>query len=332
MRVYTTCPASADYSTEEFLRRLVDVATWSEEAGCEGILTYTDNVLFDPWVIAQKIMEHTRRLTPLVAVNPVYIHPFTVARMVSSVVALRGRRVDLNLVTGGFPRHLREMGCDLDHDERYDRLSDFGEILVALVRGERPVDFESSYYRVRGLKVSPEVNPGLAPRIFVSGSSAACLGIQKKLDVCRLSYPRELNQYPDPSFPGDAGLRLGIIARDSSAEAWKLAHERFPKNDIGEEMHDVAAELVESQWHLDLSGDVLDARSFGGAYWIYPFRAYQTFCPYLVGDYAEVAALLTRYMKMGASTFILDEPTEPADLQHSMNALKQAERAVVHSL
>src|SRR2546430_4749483 len=33
---------------------------WSEDAGCRGILVYTDNRLVDPWLVAQLIVENTR--------------------------------------------------------------------------------------------------------------------------------------------------------------------------------------------------------------------------------------------------------------------------------
>jgi len=46
-------------------------------------LIYTDNGLVDPWLIAQAMITHTERLCPLVAVQPVYMHPYAVAKMVA---------------------------------------------------------------------------------------------------------------------------------------------------------------------------------------------------------------------------------------------------------
>jgi len=43
---------------------------------------------------------------PLVAVQPVYMHPYSVAKMVSTLAFLHQRRVFLNMVAGGFKNDL----------------------------------------------------------------------------------------------------------------------------------------------------------------------------------------------------------------------------------
>ena len=60
-KMFSTCPPSnlADRST--YLRNVIDVARWSEDAGCEGILVYTDNGLVDPWLVAETIIQETER-------------------------------------------------------------------------------------------------------------------------------------------------------------------------------------------------------------------------------------------------------------------------------
>src|SRR5205809_571415 len=83
-----------------------DVARWSEAAGCEGILVYTDNGIVDPWLVAQLVVQATERLCPLVAIQSVYMHPYSAAKMVSSLAHLHGRRAYLNMVAGGFRNDL----------------------------------------------------------------------------------------------------------------------------------------------------------------------------------------------------------------------------------
>ena len=102
LKVFATCPPSFAASPQTYLREVLEVARWSEAAGCEGILIYTDNGLVDPWLIAQAMITHTKRLRPLVAVQPVYMHPYAVAKMVASLGFLHGRRLYLNMVAGGF--------------------------------------------------------------------------------------------------------------------------------------------------------------------------------------------------------------------------------------
>src|ERR1700686_3476792 len=106
LHVFATAPQSSAVERKSYLRNIIDVARWSEEAGCEGILIYTDNSLVDPWLVAQIIIQNTERLCPLVAVQPAYLHPYAVAKMVSSLGHLYSRRVYLNMVAGGFKNDL----------------------------------------------------------------------------------------------------------------------------------------------------------------------------------------------------------------------------------
>jgi hypothetical protein len=70
LRVFTTTPPSRGEDPKTYLQRVADAARWSEAAGCEGTLVYTDNSLVDPWLVSQAIIQSTERLSPLVAIQP----------------------------------------------------------------------------------------------------------------------------------------------------------------------------------------------------------------------------------------------------------------------
>src|SRR5712692_10431033 len=107
--VFSTCAQSSDGDRETYWQRVADVARWSERAGCKGILGYSDNRLVDPWLVSQIILHSTTRLCPLVAVQPIYMHPYAVAKMVASLGLLYGRRIYLNMVAGGFKNDLNAL-------------------------------------------------------------------------------------------------------------------------------------------------------------------------------------------------------------------------------
>ena len=56
IRVFSTCPQSADVDTRAFVGHVAEVARWSENAGCEGILVYSDNRLVDPWLVSNSLI------------------------------------------------------------------------------------------------------------------------------------------------------------------------------------------------------------------------------------------------------------------------------------
>src|SRR6266487_3494302 len=106
LKVFSTSPQSSAVDRESYIQNVIDVARWSEEAGCEGVLIYTDNSLVDPWLVSQIIIQNTSHLYPLVAVQPTFMHPYSVAKMVASLGHFYRRSVYLNMVAGGFKSDL----------------------------------------------------------------------------------------------------------------------------------------------------------------------------------------------------------------------------------
>ena len=90
------------------------VARFSDRNGFAGILLFSGNDMFvEPWSMAQHILAHTEQGSPLIAVNPIYMHPFTVAKFVSSFALLYHRKVYLNMITGTATSDLRGLGEQL---------------------------------------------------------------------------------------------------------------------------------------------------------------------------------------------------------------------------
>src|SRR5882762_3373761 len=141
VEVFSTCPNSSGSRPEIYLKEVANVARWSEQNGCRGILVYTDHSLVDPWLVSQVIIEHTEALCPLVAVQPAYMHPYTVAKMVASLGFLFGRQVYLNMVAGGFKNDLLELNDTTPHDMRYARLIEYTKIIRSLLDGSAPITF-----------------------------------------------------------------------------------------------------------------------------------------------------------------------------------------------
>lgn len=311
--VFSTCPAFGGEASGKYLAHVIEVARWSDEAGCRGILVYSDNSQLDPWLVAQIIVEHTSALCPLVAIQPIYMHPYSVAKMVASIGELYGRRVYLNMVAGGFKNDLLALNDTTPHDERYARLLEYTTIIKQLLTGDA-VSFSGAYYHVDKLKLTPAVSPELFPGIFVSGSSEAGLGAAQTLGATAVKYPKAADEEAVPPLGIPFGIRVGIIASGDEAEAWAEAHARFPEDRRGQLTRQLATKTSDSSWHKQLAD--LGAQTAGSPYWLVPFENYKTMCPYLVGSYDRVAAEIGRYMSLGYRTFILDIPAAEQDLIH----------------
>ncbi|MBI3668704.1 MAG: LLM class flavin-dependent oxidoreductase [Acidobacteria bacterium] len=318
VEIFSTCPQSSDADRETYLRRVVDVARWSEDAGCKGILVYTDNSLVDPWPLAQVIIQNTQALCPLVAIQPIYMHPYTVAKKVASLGFLYGRRIYLNMVAGGFKNDLISLNDTTPHDQRYDRLVEYTKIIKLLLSTASLVSFEGQFYKVSNVKMTPPLPPELFPGIFISGSSEAGHAAAQAVGATAIMYPKPAREYlAGERVPElDSGVRVGIIARDEEDEAWRVAHGRFPEDRKGKITHELAMKTSDSSWHKQLSEMAKDGQSESNPYWLVPFENYKTFCPYLVGSYECVSNELARYVSVGYHTFILDVPPDRDELHH----------------
>jgi len=328
IELFSTCLPSRNEAPACYLERVVETARWSDEAGYRGMLVYTDNGLIDPWLISQVVLQHTERLCPLVAVQPVYMHPYTVAKMVSSLAFLHGRRIYLNMVAGGFRNDLRALGDETPHDERYDRVVEYTLIVQRLLAGTERVTFEGDYYRVKNLVLTPTLPPELFPGILISGSSDAGMRAADAISATRIKYPQPPNEEESMRVNGSgpAGIRVGVITRASADEAWAVARTRFPEDRQGQLTHKLAMRVTDSSWHKQLFHLGEQPVSDVNPYWLVPFENYKTFCPYLVGSYERVGEELTRYMSLGFGTFILDVPPSAEELQHTAVAFEAASR------
>lgn len=326
VEIFSTCPQSLGFDRESYARQVRKVARWSERCGCTGILVYTDNSLVDPWLVSQIIVESTRTLSPLVAIQPVYMHPYSVAKMVASFGYLHHRRIYLNMLAGGFKNDLVALNDTTPHDKRYARLIEYATIINQLLSSAAPVTFHGESYRIDQLRMTPALPPELLPEIFVSGSSDAGLDAARKLGATAVKYPRPASECEaEPATSGfKSGIRVGIIARETEDEAWDVAEQRFPEDRKGELTHQLAMKVSDSLWHKQLSDTANKTRAMRSTYWLRPFEQYKTFCPYLVGSYEPVANELSRYISLGYRTFILDIPATEEELQHASAAFDRA--------
>ena len=322
IEVFSTCPPSSSGDPARYLERAVQVATWSEQAGCKGMLVYSDNSQMDAWSVSHAILQHTSTLCPLVAVQPIYMHPYAVAKTLASIGMLWRRRMYLNMVAGGFKNDLTALNDTTPHDRRYDRLAEYTLIIRELLEQDRAVTFHGEFYHVDNLKMTPALAPALAPGVFISGSSDAGLAAARRIGATAIKYPKPAGEEPPAAADVPTGIRVGVIARPRGADAWAIARQRFPEDRKGQLTRQLATRVSDSVWHQQLSER--DDEGENSPYWLVPFNNYHTMCPYLVGSYEEVAGEMARHFANGSRTVILDVPPDLDELQHTFAAFSLA--------
>jgi len=329
LQLFSTCPSSV-LTPDRYLERITQAARWSENAGCSGILIYTDNTLVDPWLVAQVIIEHTRALSPLIAVQPVYMHPYAAAKIVATLGFMHNRRIFLNMVAGGFKNDLAALNDSTPHDKRYQRLIEYTLIIRQLLESNSPVTFEGEFYRITNITFTPRLPRDLFPGILVSGSSEAGMAAAREMGAIAVKYPEPPAQCASTVAPDTpCGVRIGIVARKNPDQAWSVAYERFPEDRKGQLTRQLANKISDSAWHKKLAEMGAAANGNRETYWLHPFENYQTNCPYLVGSYEAVAEELNRYISAGFGTFILDIPFSEEEFEHIGAVFQLASRSAV---
>lgn len=278
----------------------------SDKAGLDGILMFQNqsNEL-EPWVFGQTLCEHSGRLSPLIAVNPVYFHPYMVAQKVLSLSLLYQRKLNLNFITGTSKQDLESLGLQLTHDERYDRLGEFIHIFSQLLTSRQPISFEGTYYRIKNLRLASLPDPALLPDMYIAGQSAAAIGLCKRFGLTNLSMASPLSSLEELAPNGFArGIHFGVISAPTRTEAEARLAEKFQADEFGKDMLELSMTNTDSVWKKKL----YEAQPVEGdkVYSLVPFKHFKSDCPYLVGSHEEVATYLHKYSKQGISSFVME--------------------------
>jgi alkanesulfonate monooxygenase len=325
--IFTISPRTLEPAL--YWRNIRNVINWSEKYNCTGILIFTGNDTFiDPWLVAHTVLMETKYLSPLVAVNPVYMHPFTAAKMISSFAYLYGRKVFLNMVTGTALNYLEGLDDKLSHGERYERLQEYILIIKSLISSEGLTTVEGKFFRVSNLQLLPKVPAALFPEFVLAGQSDAARKVCRAVQAIGMQMlPADVN-----SILNDVkGVHFGIVARDSEARAWEAARKMFPEDKEGQQILELSMMNTDSVWKQRMNAAAaLESPGVQG-YWLEPFRNFEADCPYFVGDYAQVSNLIAHLIRNGISVLILDIPAQEEEFYHIDIAFKKASRQLMNS-
>lgn len=317
--VFTVCPRSLD--PERYWERILTVMRASDVYDYTGLLIFTGNDTFvEPWVVAQTVMVEAKRLEPLVAVNPLYTHPYTVAKLIASFAYVYQRRTWLNMVAGAALSYQQALGDRLPHEERYDRLREYMEVIKALLTQPR-ASYEGKHYQLAKVQLLPRVPPQLQPKLLLSGQSDPALKVADALGAVSMQMlPSTLAE----GLNRARGVHLGIVARPSEEEAWKAAKALFPEDKVGQAVLELSMQNNDSEWkrRMKLAADSKIAARPG--FWLDPFRNFQADCPYFVGSHAQAAELVAKLIRAGIQTIILDILPSEEEFQHVDIVFKQA--------
>ncbi|MEU2623269.1 LLM class flavin-dependent oxidoreductase [Streptomyces sp. NPDC007157] len=296
---------------------LSQIAKAAEDLGFVGALTPTGAWCEDAWLTTAMVSQHTERLKFLVAFRPGFVSPTLAAQMASTFQRQTGGRLLLNVVTGGESHEQRAYGDFLDKDARYRRTGEFLEVVRKLWEG-KTVDLEGEHLRVEDAKLARVPDP--VPEVYFGGSSPVAGEVAARhVDVYltwgeppaqvaeKIAWIRKLAAEQGRTLR--FGIRLHVITRDTSEQAWAEANRLLDGFDP-ETVRSVQTGLARSesagqQRMLALHGGRRDALEIHPNLWAGIGLVRGGAGTALVGSHEEVAARIKEYAALGIEEFVL---------------------------
>jgi len=298
---------------------LRQIAQAVDQLGFYAVLLPTGNSCEDSWVIASALMPATERLRFLVAIRPGIMSPIVASRMASTFDRLSGGRLLINVVTGGDPKEAAADGVFLPHDERYAVTAEFLEVWRRVMTGGTH-SFEGKYVHVENAKVYYPALQQPYPPLYFGGSSSAGIDLAaKQVDVYltwgeppvlvaeKIARVREAaaNQGRTLRF----GIRLHVIVRETSEEAWNAANDliRYIDRDVvAKAQQGLARYDSEGQRRMaELVSNSPETLEVSPNLWAGIGLVRSGAGTALVGDPETVAQRMLEYANLGIDSFIL---------------------------
>lgn len=327
--VYATALAPEQVEGDP-LQLFTEYAQRAERYGIDGLLAFYNHRMLDPWVIAATILQHTKAITPLIALQPYAMAPFTAAKVIWSLTNLHHRRIDVNLITGATKEELDQIDEKLDHDERFERATEYMTVVRALLSSDEPLVHDGRFYRYRALRMHSRLEPEFMPRTFVAGSSPAGQRMAAAVADVAITHPEPVEQFSD-TFLGQGrksqriGIRVGLVARPTDDEAWSAARNLYSEDRIAR-FNTAMRKKSESDWIRRLAHLVTEEGIYDEVYWTGASRSDKGNLPVLVGSYRRVADYLERYLLLGVRTVILGGGFDEEDFEHAAIVLADLRR------
>ncbi|MBW8796936.1 MAG: LLM class flavin-dependent oxidoreductase [Streptomyces sp.] len=296
---------------------LSQIARAAEDLGFAGALTPTGAWCEDAWLTTAMVSQHTERLKFLVAFRPGFVSPTLAAQMASTFQRQTGGRLLLNVVTGGESHEQRAYGDFLDKDARYRRTGEFLEVVRGLWEGGT-VDLDGEHLRVEDARLARLPEP--VPEVYFGGSSPVAGEVAARYVDVYLTWGEPPAQVAEKIawIRGLAaeqgrtlrfGIRLHVITRDTSGQAWAEAGRLLDGFDP-ETVRSVQSGLARSesegqQRMLALHGGRRDALEIHPNLWAGIGLVRGGAGTALVGSHDEVAERIGEYAALGVEEFVL---------------------------
>jgi alkanesulfonate monooxygenase len=274
----------------------------------------------DTFTLATGLAASVRGFKPLAAIRPGYWAAAQFACAAATLDRLSDGRLLINIVSGK-DDHRAYGDFVEDSAQRYERTGEFMR-LVKLLWTREDVTFDGRHYRVEHSTCDPRPHQPGGPPLYFGGASPAAEQVAAELADVQLMWGeplamaaerierlRRLSAERDRERPLEYGLRITVVVRETSEEAWQAAEAKLRtwegKLDRRVERNVTGFGSVGQARLRELKqrGEVLDR-----CLWTAPATVGTgAASTWLVGSPDEIIASLEDYVALGVTRFILSD-------------------------
>jgi alkanesulfonate monooxygenase len=290
-----------------------------EDAGFDRALIAFHSDSPESILVASHAASVTQRLGFMVAHRPGFTAPTLAARQFATLDQFTGGRAAVHIITGGDDAELKQDGDYLTKDQRYERTSEYLDVVRKTWSLQEPFDHHGKYYRFDRVRSAVRTVGGGSLPVYFGGASDAAIAVAgKHADVYALwgethAQVREITTRVNASAARHGrklrySLSLRPIIADTEEKAWakaeailEQARDLAPKSGF---LRAASPANAGSQRLLAAAaqGSRLDKRLWTGIAALTGAKGNSTA---LVGTPEQVADALLDYYDLGISTFLI---------------------------
>nr|WP_174505290.1 LLM class flavin-dependent oxidoreductase [Acinetobacter sp. Marseille-Q1620] len=158
-----------DFSYIDYLSQIARAA---EINGFGGALMVNAPTGEEPWTVCSLLARETKKLNYVTAFQPYHFSPFNAVQSAATYQRATGNRLVWNIINGGSEVLQQQIGDSIPHDERYDRASEFLDVVKGFWANDS-FHYKGKYYSAEGGGLKHPLNKAQLPIICTAGSSIA---------------------------------------------------------------------------------------------------------------------------------------------------------------
>lgn len=271
------------------------------------ILIRTTSFYPDPWGVAYKYASITNNIKFMIAINPAQLSPTYCAIKIATFQKIFGNRLIINVVSGAHKGELASYGDYTPIEKRYERSREYAEIIKKLVVTGRIDSYNGEFYKLQDV----DTMVGENFEIVFAGSSDNTIENANSVGDAHYYAMETLAQYKKDRYKilVDSAIKATIIVEPTSTVAWDVTDKilEYSSDNLVEQLknestfHESQNQKRQQALHNFSKDNLIIEPNIWSGLGLVRTGGITA----MVGDYNEIAELITNFYYAGLNRILL---------------------------